>query len=125
MTSSGLGLGGFGMGNSALTDIGTNGLYNYSNNGYNFSTSLGRPSNGLGSFGALNYLGNMGGVAGMNQSLQMAQKMMSNYLGAYGGGMTGIVGMYGGIDGMMQTFNTQSNQCLQGMLPLMSGIAAK
>ena len=125
MTSSGLGIGGFGMGSSALTGIGTNGLYNYSNNGYNFSSSLGSSTKNLTGLSTQEYLKNMSSSANQDQIMQLAQKMMSSYLNTYAGSLGGVLGMCGGTDGLMQTFNNQSSQYLKGMTSFMSGVSAK
>ncbi len=125
MTSSGLGLGGFGMGNSALTGIGTNGLYNYSNNGYDFSTSLGTSSKNLTGLSTQDYIKNMNSPETQAQIMGLAQKMMGSYLGAYGGALGGVAALCGGTDGLMQAFNTNSAQYFKGMTSFMGGIAAK
>ncbi|GEM_PF-2817461 len=125
MTSSGLGIGGFGMGNSALTSVDTNGLYNYSNNGYDFSTSLGTSSKNLTGVSTQDYIKNMNSAENQAQIMEMAQKMMSSYLGTCGGALSGIATLYGGTEGLMQNFNTQSAQYLKGMASFTGSVNSK
>ncbi|MGM9991561.1 MAG: glycine zipper domain-containing protein [Candidatus Bruticola sp.] len=117
----GLGLSGIGMGSGMLAGIGTNNMYNYSNNGYNFSTSLGN-MNGMNSMYGMYGMNGMSGMSGMSgfssaagvatmasaqfQNMQAASSMMANYLNTYGSDLSSVINMYGGTDSLMQSFNT-------------------
>lgn len=125
MTSSGLGIGGFGMGNSALTGVGTDGLYNYSNNGYDFSTSLKSDAKNLTGVSTQDYIKNMNSAENQAQIMEMAQKMMSSYLGTYGSALGGVANLCGGTEGLMQNFNNQSSQYLKGISSFMGSVNAK
>ena len=71
------------------------------------------------------YIKNMNSAENQAQIMQMAQKMMSSYLGTYGGALGGVATLCGGTEGLMQNFNTQSAQYLKGMASFMGGVSAK
>ncbi len=109
-TSSGLGLSS--DYSSALTGMTSSGIYNYDSSSSNISNLLSSGSTDVNS-----YISNLTGSSTSSQAqiMQLSTQMMSNYLNNYGSSLSGIISLYGGTDGLMQMYTTQSSQYLQGM----------
>ncbi len=97
---------------SGLTGITSNGLYNYGSNSGSLSNLL-----SYGNTDTSNYLSNLTGSSSSSQAeiLQLSTQMMSQYLNSYGSSLSGVTSLYGGTDGLMQMYTTQSAQYLQNM----------